>query len=128
MYKKLGYFERRKKLKQANFLDLHPIAQQGHELEEEGTVRVLIPRFKGKFLHKLMQSSKRSPFIKLSLDELGSATWLLMDGNNDVRTICRILREQKGEKIEPAQERVTRFLSQLYQQDLIIFREIIKEQ
>ena len=128
MYKKLGYFERRKILKQANFLDLHPIAQHGHELEEEGTVRVLIPRFKGKILSKLMQSSKRSPFIKLSLDELGSATWLLMDGNNDVRTMCRILREQKGEKIEPAQERVTRFLSQLFQQNLIIFREIIKEQ
>ena len=128
MYKKLGYFERRKILKQANFLDLHPIAQHGHELEEEGTVRVLIPRFKGNILSKLMQSSKRSPFIKLSLDELGSATWLLMDGNNDVRTMCRILREQKGEKIEPAQERVTRFLSQLFQQNLIIFREIIKEQ
>jgi hypothetical protein len=128
MYKKLGYFERRKILKQANFLDLHPIAHHGHELEEEGTVRVLIPRFKGKILSKLMQSSKRSPFIKLSLDELGSATWLLMDGNNDVRTMCRILREQKGEKIEPAQERVTRFLSQLFQQNLIIFREIIKEQ
>jgi hypothetical protein len=128
MYKKVGYFKRRKILKQANFLDLHPIARHGHEMEEEGTVRVLIPRFKNKFWHKLMQSSKRSPYIKLSLDELGSATWLMMDGKNDVRTMCRILREQKGEKIEPAQERITRFLSQLYQQDLIIFREIIKEQ
>jgi len=128
MYKKVGYFKRREILKHANFLDLHPLPQHGHEMEEEGTVRVLIPRFNGKISKLMLQSRRRSPFIKLSLDELGSATWLLMDGKNDVRTICRTLREQLGEKIEPAEERVTKFLSQLYNQDLIIFREILKEQ
>ncbi len=128
MYKKIGFFKRREILKGANFLDLHPKAMYDHELEEGGNVRVLIPRFQGKITKFMFQSPRRSPHIKLSLDELGSATWVLLDGKTDVRSLCNILREQLGEKIEPAEERVTRFLSQLYQQDLIIFREIIKEQ
>lgn len=128
MYKKLGFFKRREILKGANFLDLHPIALHAYEPEEGGKVRVLIPRFKGKITRFMFQSPRRSPHIKLSLDELGSATWVLLDGKTDVRSLCIALRGQLGEKIEPAEERVTRFLSQLYQQDLIIFREIIKEQ
>ena len=126
MYKKLGYFERRAILKQANFLDLTPLPLHDHEIEEAGTVMVLIPRFRGKVSGKLLQPRLKNPYIKLSLDELGSAVWLACDGQRDVRTICREMREQMGEKIEPAEERITKFLSQLYNQDLMIFREIIK--
>lgn len=127
MYKKVGFFKRREILKNANFLDLTPLPAFGHEMEEEGTVRVLIPRFQGKLSSKLLQPRLKSPYIKLSLDELGSAVWLACDGKQNVRTICDTLREQLGEKIEPAEDRITRFLSQLYNKDLIIFREIIKE-
>jgi hypothetical protein len=127
MYKKAGFFKRREVLKHANFLDLTPQPQHQHEMEEEGIVRVLIPRFQGKISSLLLQPRLKSPYIKLSLDELGSAVWLQCDGKQNVRTICSKLREQMGEKIEPAEDRITRFLSQLYNQDLIIFREIIKE-
>ncbi|MEE4176583.1 MAG: PqqD family protein [Bacteroides sp.] len=126
MYEKIGYFKRREVLKHSNFLDLTPLPQHQHELEEEGTVRVLIPRFRGKLSGKLLQPRLKSPYIKLSLDELGSAVWLACDGQKNVRTICHEMREKLGEKIEPAEDRITRFLSQLYNQDLLIFREIIK--
>lgn len=126
MYKKLGYFKRRDVLRHSNFLDLTPLPLHTHELEEAGTVRVLIPRFRGKISGKLLQPRLKNPYIKLSLDELGSAVWAACDGQKDVRTICREMREQLGEKIEPAEDRITRFLSQLYNQDLLIFREIIK--
>jgi len=128
MYKKAGFFKRREVLKDANFLDLTPLPMHGHEMEEGGTVRVLIPRFQGKLSEKILQPRLKSPYIKLSLDELGSAVWQACDGKQNVRTICHKMRQQMGEKIEPAEDRITRFLSNLYNKDLIIFREILKEQ
>ena len=64
--------------------------------------------------------------IKLKLDELGSATWLEIDGGKNVQNICDLLKEKIGEKINPAEERVTKFLSQLYLNKFITFKELIK--
>lgn len=127
MYKKLGYFKRGRILKNANFLDLTPLPQHQHRMDENGLVNVLAPRFTSFITRKLLQPTAPSPHIILHLDELGSAVWLLCDGKNNVRTICSKLEKQFGQKIHPVNDRVTRFLSQLYQNNLIIFREIIKE-
>ncbi|MFO7978305.1 MAG: PqqD family protein [Bacteroidales bacterium] len=126
MYKRIGYFKRRGILKNANFLDLTPLPQHPHQLDDQGLVQVLAPRFTSFLTKKFLQPKAPSPHIVLSLDENGSAVWLLCDGNHDVRTICNILEEQLGPKIHPVKDRVTRFLAQLYKDNLIIFREIIK--
>lgn len=127
MYKTLGYFNRRKVLGKANFLDLTPIQLRGFRQNEDGTVQILIPKFSGWLSSKLLQPLVKHPHIVLSLDELGAATWLLCNGNNTVRNICTTLKQQFGEKIQPAEERVTSFLSQLYKDKLIVFKEILKE-
>jgi hypothetical protein len=126
MYQKRGYFERRRILREANYLDLTPLPQHPHELDEEGMVKVLVPRFTGLF-GRLLQARAPHPHIHVSLDELGSAVWQLCDGHNNVRSICDTLEARLGEKIHPARDRVTRFLSQLYKNNLIVFREIIKQ-
>jgi len=46
MHKQVGYFKRRKILKNANFLTLTPIQKFDHKVDENGIVTVLIPRFK----------------------------------------------------------------------------------
>jgi hypothetical protein len=124
MHKQVGYFRRRKILKQANYLDLTPMVQHEHETEPEGTIRLLIPRFSGPILGRLLQPRARHPYMTVSLDRFGTATWLLCDGNRQVRDICRELQGQFGKDIEPAEERVTTFLSQLYKQRMIVFREL----
>ena len=66
----------------------------------------------------------RNKYIKLKLDELGSATWLSVDGKKNVEQICEELKEKLGEKINPAEERVTKFLTQLYLNEFISLNKI----
>lgn len=122
----LSFRERRKILKNANYLDLHPLKLHSEEINDN-IVTVLIPKFKNKFIVKHIVPKLKSPDIKLKLDEIGSATWLLLDGTKEVRTIAKLLLDKFGEKIEPVNQRLTKFLTNLYEQRLITFKEINKE-
>ena len=101
------------------------MVQHRHELEADGTVKVLVPKFTGRLLGRWLQKRVKHPYMALSLDELGSATWLRCDGNHTVRQICQALKGSFGEKASQAEDRVTTFLSALYQKNLITFREVL---
>jgi hypothetical protein len=59
------------------------------------------------------------------LDELGSASWLAINGEKKVSEIADELEKKFGEKIHPVEERLTKFLSLLYNHKLILYKEII---
>lgn len=122
----LSFSKRRKILKKANYLDLHPLKLHNEEINDN-LVTVLIPKFQNKYIVEYIVPKLKSPDIKLKLDEIGSVTWLLLDGKKDVRTISKLLLEKFGEKIEPVNQRLTKFLTSLYEQRLITFQEINKE-
>lgn len=126
MRKQISYFERKRVLKSANFLDLTPIHNFDYEKDNEGIITILIPRFTGFFGKRFLQPLLKYPFIKLTLDELGSATWLLIDTKNTVREICNQLADRFGERIHPVTDRVTRYISQLYMKQIIVFKETLK--
>ncbi|MBI5217310.1 MAG: PqqD family protein [Bacteroidia bacterium] len=113
----------KKKLKNLNYLELTPLKKFGEESDEKGLASILIPRFKIEALNNLIPKS-RSKYIKVKLDEFGSATWFAINGENNVKKICTILTEKFGEKIQPAEERITKFLSTLYHQRCIYFKEL----
>ncbi|MEW6195945.1 MAG: PqqD family protein [Bacteroidota bacterium] len=119
-----SFLERRKILKKANYLELHPIRLHKEELNEENLVTILIPKFKNPFLVKYLVPKMKSPVIKLKLDELGSSAWLMFDGKKNVGKIASSLTEKFGDKIQPVNERLTKFLTGLYEQKLISFTEI----
>lgn len=122
---KMNFFQRRKILKKANLLDMTPYRLLEHEIEE-GKVNILQPRFNSRFwkprLQPLLAPNKK--FIRIKLDEIGSEIWLLIDSNRKVGDIIRILREKFGENVEPADERVGKFLSMMYEQRYISFNEL----
>lgn len=120
----LSFSERRKILKKTNYLELHPLKLHKEEVNEEKHVTILIPKFKNPFLVKYLVPKMKSPIIKLKLDELGSASWLQFDGKKSVGEIAAILTEKFGDKIQPVNERLTKFLTGLYEQKLITFTEI----
>jgi hypothetical protein len=120
----LSFSQRRKILKKANYLDLHPLRLHNHEISDDNFINVIIPKFKNKIIVQYIVPKMKSPDIKLKLDEIGSATWLLMDGIKDVREISKLLLEKFGDKIEPVNQRLTKFLTGLYEQRLITFKEI----
>lgn len=123
----MNFFKRRKILRNTSFLDLTPVRVNDHEHEENGIVVLLVPKFKSTRLSRFLVPGTKSSFFKIKLDELGSNTWLAMDGNKNVRALCDKLIVDLGEKFKPHEEvekRVMRFLSQLYDQRYITFREI----
>ena len=114
------------KKEEINYLELTPVRIHGFDLRENGKVAVLIPRFTSKFFGKYLLPLLKNKFIPLKLDELGSETWLQIDGKKSVQVICDALTEKLGEKIHPSEERVTLFLTELYKNKFIKFNEITK--
>jgi hypothetical protein len=116
----------KQKLKSVNYLDLTPIKLLSEEADESRNVSLLIPKFTNKFLVNYLVPRLKSPYIKLKLDELGSESWLQIDGNKNVSEISDILVNKFGERIQPANERLTKFLTELFTHKFISFRELNK--
>jgi hypothetical protein len=125
----MNIFQRRKILKKANYLDLTPVRIFEHELREENKVNILLPRFRNEIARRMLKPPKKSNYIPIKLDEVGSAIWLMIDGQIRVIEICEKMKALFPDKMQPPEEtekRVTQFLSLLYQQRYISFREIMK--
>lgn len=118
-----GFFKRRRILSKLNYLEARPLRKAEFEISETGMVTLLIPKFKKEKMRKFLLG-RRNPFIHIHLDENGSAVWNEIDGIRPVGEICRILDEKLGEKIQPAEQRVTKFMTMLYEARYISFREI----
>ena len=126
----MNYFKRRRIFKKINDLDLRPVRVLGHELRDDGGITLLMPRFKNRVNSALFQPGSKEKFIFIKLDRFGGHTWLLIDGHANVAQICSKLKEQFPEELQPVEEteeRVTNFLSMLYQERYITFREIQDE-
>jgi hypothetical protein len=120
-------FNRKKKeLSDINYLELTPGRLFDHIIEENGKVSVLIPRFTNKILVKTITPMLKSPFVKTKFDEFGSQVWLEINGKNRVSDISIVLKQKFGERIEPVEERLTKFLTQLYNYKFVSFNELKK--
>ncbi len=120
----MNFFQRRRILKGANYLILTPVRIHAHEIGENGRVTLIVPKFKNPALRRWLIPVNKSDHFRIQLDELGSATWLAIDGLSSVSEICSQLQQALGEKISPAESRVTRFLTLLYDQRYITFKEL----
>ena len=126
----VNFLKRRKIFKQTSALDLIPMRTIAYETREDGCVDILLPRFKSNILAHIMESFNRKKIIHIKLDVFGTATWLIIDGKRSVATICKKLEEDFPDKLPPAEEteeRVNKFLTILYQQRFISFRQIQKK-
>lgn len=98
---------------QVNFLDLVPERTMEWETTEEGRVQILIPKFGKNPVGAWIGRRLRKPYIKIRLDEIGSAVWNACDGQNAVRQIAAMLENQFGDEIKPAYDRLSEFFKQL---------------
>ncbi len=124
----LNFFQRRKILKKLNFLDIIPIRIHKHIINEDGNVELIVPKFSNKKVSNFCVPKSKSENFKVKLDEIGSATWLEIDGKRKVKDICNTLDEKFGDKIKSVEKRITKFMTQLYEQRYISFVELQKEE
>lgn len=81
--------------------------------EDDEQVVLLRPRFgQGRLGRWVERRLGRKP-LRLRLDEVGSFVWRRCDGARPVAHLSEELREQFGERIEPAEERLVTFLTGL---------------
>jgi hypothetical protein len=122
----LNFFQRRKILKGSNVLEMTPVRLHEHILNDNGQLTLIVPKFKNEALANFCIPKRKSKNFKINLDELGSATWLEIDGRQTVAGICEQMVIQFGDKIQPAEDRIPKFLSLLYEQRYITFKELIE--
>ena len=122
----MNFFQRRAILKQANYLELVPLHTVSYEIDPEaGLVTILMPKFISKFFSKHFTSLLRYPHTKIKLDELGSVVWLAIDGEKNVNVIVSELEGKNKVETGSAEKRVVAFLTLLYEQRLISFKELL---
>jgi hypothetical protein len=112
-------------LKGVNYLELTPFSKYEHKVDENGKVTVFIPKFTSKVWGPVLMPLIKRKYINLKLDEIGSSAWLLMNGKNKVSQICDELESRFEDRVKPADELVTKFLSELYFKEIINFNELI---
>lgn len=104
----------RRKSAGVNLLDLKPERRIEWEESEDGRLVLLVPRFRNRFLVKWIVPRLRSPYIRVRLDELGSAVWNCCDGKSTCMEIAEKMREKYGDAVEPVYDRVGIFVRRLY--------------
>lgn len=108
-----------------NLLELTPVRKYGHQINSDGLVDVLVPRFKNAIMQRFIPKN-RNPFILANFDEIGTEVWLLIDGETKIDIIAKTLDKKLGEKISPVYDRLNLFFQQLHRNGFIIFKELSK--
>ncbi len=93
------------------------------EWEEDGQGRVIVfrPRFgSGAWGRRFSSWLGVGPY-RIRLDEVGSLVWKHCDGDTDASEIAVRLRGAFGERVEPAEDLLERFLSQMHRARMIAF-------
>lgn len=96
-----------------NLLDVVPCRSEHILTEIEGELSVIaFPRFKQAWMRKYFLPKKMSPYIRVRLEEHGTAVWNLIDGKRTVGEIIHLLSDHFGNE-ENYEQRVTIFITQL---------------
>lgn len=96
-----------------NLLDVIPSKSEHIRTEQVGELSVIaFPRFKWRWVQKYALPKSISPYIRVTLEEHGTAVWRLIDGKRSVREIVTLLSAHFGEE-ENYESRVTLFIAQL---------------
>lgn len=122
----MNFFERRRFFKKANLLDLTPVRLHEHEEEVTGKVIILVKKFKNVRFSRFALG-RHSPVIRIRLDETGSEVWKEIDGVSDVAALLDRLNtiwNDIPEKTNGLEKRLAGFLSIMYDNRYISFREI----
>lgn len=120
----LSFKERKKILKSANTLDLTPQRIYSEQKNDDGLITVIIPKFKNKIAVKLVSPRLKSDHFKIKLDKFGSAVWENINGKTKVEKIIKEVKKKFGDELEQEEERITKFIFQLYSQGFISFKEL----
>jgi hypothetical protein len=118
---------RRIKRQSVNLLDLKPTQQVPWETAANGTVVVLVPKFRNEVMVKWVVPHLRSPNMRVQLDRLGSFVWKQCDGKTTVAAMAESMKNEFGDSLQAVYDRIRTFLLTLEKSDLITLESSINE-
>ena len=122
----MNFLKRRRILKSTNTSDLIPVRVYGHD-EVEGKVIILVPKFESRLIQILFPRTQLL-FFRIKLDDLGSMVWKNINDGRNISAISKVVSDElaeKGQGAEEIDERISKFLSLLYDRRLISFRQLL---
>jgi len=106
---------------QAQWHDVVPRHAIEWEDGPEGGAVLIVPRFRWGPMKKWLQPRLKRPHMRVKLDEIGSFAWKQMNGVNIFQDIAEAMKDHFGEKVEPAEDRLGKFLTLLYRDKFVEF-------
>lgn len=102
-------------------MDVIPCKAEHVLTEIEGELSVIaFPRFKRAWVRKYLLPKRISPYIRVGLEEHGTAVWNLIDGKRTVGEIIGLLANHFDDEQNYGQ-RVTIFITQLRKDGFITY-------
>lgn len=91
----------------------------GWEDSPEDKAVLLVPRFRKGPLAKWLQPRLKKPHMRVKLDDVGSFIWKRLDGSKAFAEILSEMKIEFGERIEPAEDRLTQFFRVLHKDKFV---------
>ena len=110
---------RRAERKSINLLELTPMQRVPWEQAENGTVVVLVPKFRNPLVVRYLVPHLRYPHVRVKLDAMGSFVWKLCDGKTTVAAMAERMIAEFGDSATAAHDRIRTFLLTLERTDLV---------
>lgn len=120
----LSFSKQKKILQKKKSSELTPVKIHTEEVDEQNTVTIIVPKFSDKLSKKYIVPKLKNKSFRITLDKFGSFVWLNINGKNTAADIIRLGINHFGDDIQPAQERIGKFLFQLFEKKLITFSEL----
>ena len=101
-----------------NYQSIYPFKACEFE-ETDGLITVLYKNPKPSFIERIFFKKLAKKPYKIDLDKIGTFIWKLCDGKNKVEDIIEKARREFGVEIEPAEDRVEKYIKQLSSTKLV---------
>lgn len=102
-----------------NLFALRPARAARFERGADGRVKVLVPKFRNRFVVRWFVPLLARHDVAVRLDSEGSFVWDRCDGGTTVQAIAEALHEQLGGDEAAVGERVGRFVEKLARASLV---------
>lgn len=103
-----------KKKQTENYLQKIPTRKSGLAWSQDENGIVTLDRENKGVANRIAQILIKKPKVSfIHLEKFGSFIWLQIDGNRDITTIGKLVKEQFGDEAEPLYERLSQYIRAL---------------
>ncbi len=91
--------------------------------EEDGRCVLLRPRLGTSRPGRWLAGVLGDPYYRIRLDEVGTLVWKACDGRTSLAEVARSMRSAFGARVEPADQRLARFVRRMLKGRMIALGE-----